>query len=272
MTIRIPPKADIETRNAFLDVEERLKALEAQKIQRKSETPTEEIVEEDPDLQVDGDLIVENDIRIEGSVDAPHLYEGLIKVVPAGEAGTSIAQRTINLASSLAIAPGGLSADSVRARMIDATGVLGPTGTDIGAPVGGNVWCYIRRAATLAVPATTSTHITWDTSYEQHGGDWWSSGTNITPPVPGLYLIIYSAYIQTGTSGTRQVRIAVNGALLDGRHGYSQITTSAQITQVVSALHEFNGTSDYVSGNLFLSHAIDCLDASMQLCRVGDHP
>ena len=121
--IRIPPKADIETQAAFRDVEERLRKLESRG--EKSISPEPQIFKgNSEDLEVASDLRVGNDVRIEGSVDAPHLYEGLIKVVPAEAGDTSIAQRVINISGSVAIVPGGLSADSIRCRYLDVGGVI----------------------------------------------------------------------------------------------------------------------------------------------------
>lgn len=271
MSIRIPPKADIDLRNAFLDIEDRLRKLEStetEKISEESETPIEET---DTDLEVEGDLIVANDVTIEGSVSAPHLYDGLVKVVPT--AIGSEAQRTINMAASLAIVPGGLSADSVRTRMLDATGVLGPTGTDIGAAVGGGVGCYLRRAATTSVSASTNTDFTPDTSISQMGGTFWTSGTDITPPVPGIYYCVASIYYQSGTDGSRRIYITHNGSNITGRHGSSQIDTAAQCVVTCSCLLSFDGSSDYTGWRAYMTGPanIDVLDTNFQMFRVGDY-
>jgi hypothetical protein len=116
--VRNPPKATIEDRSAFLDIEERLSDLEENFLSiSQTPRPVETFESINEDLEVASDLRVGNDLRVEGSVDAPHLYEGLIEVVPA--AITSPAQRVINMKSSLAIAPGSLSADTVRCRKVD---------------------------------------------------------------------------------------------------------------------------------------------------------
>jgi len=120
--IPVPTDADIQLQRAFADVENRLNTLE--KTPRDQEPPVV-VVDPVPDERVldgdtvmDGSLEIGDDLEVLGNVNAPHLYEGLIKVVPEGLDGV-IAQRTINMQASLAIVPGSLSADTVRCRRLD---------------------------------------------------------------------------------------------------------------------------------------------------------
>jgi hypothetical protein len=118
--VPIPPDADINIRRALENIENRLTALEKPK--PAAVIVPEKKVEVVSDLttlknvQINGDLRVENELDVLGAVDAPHLHEGLIEVVPSGEAGTSTAQRTLNVKGSVVIAPGGLSTHSIHAR------------------------------------------------------------------------------------------------------------------------------------------------------------
>ena len=117
--IPIPPKADIDIRRAFNNVEERLRRIEAipKPVEKSITAPKRSADQEvDGDLYVDGSLDVGEDTALNGEVSAPHLYDGLIKLIPTGTAGTSIAQRVFNISASIAIVPGGLSADSVLSR------------------------------------------------------------------------------------------------------------------------------------------------------------
>ena len=194
MTIRIPPKADIETRNAFLDIEERLRKLETQPAEKISEVAETPAVEVDPDINVEGDLTVANDVRIEGSIDAPHLFEGLIKVVPT--AIGSAAQRTINMGASLAIAPGGLSADSVRCRELFA---IRPS-------------CYVYRLAAQTISNNTVTDILWTHEHYDNAGmhDTSANTDRITITESGLYLIGGHVHWDTNSTGSRTMFITLN--------------------------------------------------------------
>jgi hypothetical protein len=126
MTIRIPPEADQNTRNAFTDIENRLKRLE-QKSAQNVVPPVTQVVEsplyEDTEIlksaNFDGDVRVDNDLEVKGSVDIPGAFEGMIQTVPIGTGGTSHATNQMNIQGSVAIAPGGLSADSLRGRVLD---------------------------------------------------------------------------------------------------------------------------------------------------------
>jgi hypothetical protein len=133
--IAIPTDADVATRRAFEEIENRLAALERKSIDIGATTADKEMLEkeildlkDDPtDLQVNGDLWVANDVTAAGTIDMPHLHEGLIKPVPSAEAGTHEAQRVINVHGSLAVVPGGVSAASVDTRNITAKDVSAKT-------------------------------------------------------------------------------------------------------------------------------------------------
>ena len=121
--IPVPTDADIQLQRAFADVENRLNTLE--KTPRDQEPPdvvANSVSDErvfDGDTIMDGSLEIGDDLEVLGSVNAPHLYEGLIKVFPDQSGTSGSPGRVINIASSVAIVPGSLSADTVRCRRLD---------------------------------------------------------------------------------------------------------------------------------------------------------
>lgn len=206
MTIRIPPKADQDLRNAFLDVEERLRKLESKPPEKISEGVQIPQTPADLDLDVEGDLRVANDVRIEGSIDAPHLYDGLFELAPSGYPND--AQRVMNLHSSLVIAPGGLSADSIKSRFIATNRIDSNV-----------IGCRVYLTGDDTISNTTVTYIPWDAAvYDTHG--FWSSGADITIPtgLSGQYLCILCWRFDTEASGRAFGGICMTGdnTTLDG--------------------------------------------------------
>ena len=117
--IRIPPDADINTRTAFEDIQRELENLRSERtvaVRPDEEERKSVAIRDQNDVEMADSLTVEGDIEVRGDVDIPHLHEGLIKVVPAT---AEEPQRVINMQASLAIAPGNLSADTVRCRELD---------------------------------------------------------------------------------------------------------------------------------------------------------
>ena len=196
MKIPVPVDASKDLRRALENIENRLSALEkpsaskpvtsedVKKIQGELETLRDtSSLTKFKDVALDGDLRVENELTVLGAVDAPHLYEGLIEVVPSGEAGTHAAQRVINLKGSLAIAPGGLSADSIRAReyhgFIEQHGGAIYDGNGLSDAVSFNVWQAPYNCTVVAVRGFIADGTSADINAQIAGNDLLSSDLTV---------------------------------------------------------------------------------------------
>jgi len=128
--LRVPTKADQPTRDAFKDVDDRLRKIERSpfgKSRSRSGKQAKGLGRAKPekltktiDSEVRGDIRVENKAEILGEVDIPQLFDGLIEEVPSETGGSSEAQRVLNIKSSVAIAPGSVSAETGRFRTLHA--------------------------------------------------------------------------------------------------------------------------------------------------------
>lgn len=80
---------------------------------------------------------------------------------------------------------------------------------------GMNYRASVRRAATATIPTGVATDVTLDTVDFQNGATWWTSGTSITVPNTGLYLMGVSATFQSGgtNAGVRKVQISNAGGV-----------------------------------------------------------
>ena len=124
--IRIPPKADYEIQTAFQDVVAELAKLRNE-IGSISTSQSETLVDSTVvpeyqttrDMLVEGDLRVENDLTVLGSITAP-IADGLIGAVPAETGGSSAAQRVIDVHASMSV-KNALQADTLRARVFQFT-------------------------------------------------------------------------------------------------------------------------------------------------------
>ena len=132
MTVRIPPKADIETQNAFRDVEMRLQALErAVGKAGLSATQMRDIqnvmsavdkIKPDPDkYEEPRETTFVGPVNFLGTARFP-TEPDLGFISNASDTLDTSAQSVHNLHGSLAIVPGGLSADSVLCRELNVHG------------------------------------------------------------------------------------------------------------------------------------------------------
>lgn len=137
--IRIPTQSDIDIQNAFFDVQQELERLR-QSIDRIDTSGTDTT-----SLENAAELAQEklNKLEFFSEIEEPpgvkksgmplrvlhqdgtwrEIADGLISAVPSGTGGASTDQRVVNVRGSVAIAPGGLSTDSVHARTIDVNSI-----------------------------------------------------------------------------------------------------------------------------------------------------
>ncbi len=220
--IPIPTDADTNTRSAFENIENRLAALEAEQGVVILPPEDDEVEISDPDQEIDGDLVINGDLTVDGDITMPALHEGLFHLIPSGEAGTSSAQRTFNMHGSLAIAPGGLSAESVRCRRLwhspDAAWAVRTGDQTIGnaawEPMKWNVWygsgkSYIGDANGPGATAATSTRIYFQTA--------------------GFWIITAGCRFDADGSGTgtRAIAIKLNGDTFHTRNNVNDTPDAA---------------------------------------------
>ena len=212
MSIRIPPEADVETRNAFTDVEEELNKLKSSVVNIEDAPPVslaslQEQIEllnsKVNELSQFQDVSESFGTKTDGlPLRALHedgnwreVIDGLVKAVPAELGGASKAQRVVNVLASLAVI-NGLSADSVRCR---------------------NLWaprpaCHLYRSAAQTVANTTYTDMLW-TNEEYDNASMHSTTANtdrITIPEAGFYVVGYHLFFSANTTGDRNSFITLN--------------------------------------------------------------
>lgn len=220
MSIRIPQKADIETQNAFRDVEARLRALEAKPTQSgASAEDVQRLKAEMDSAKPDPDRYEElrestfiAPVNFLGSPQFPNGAEwGFIR--DGSDVLDTDAQKVMNLNASLAISPGGLSADSVFARKADIQG------GDIYCPNGvRSQRAYIKRAASQSIANTTYDDVEFDTE-TANPDSLWSSGdtTKITLNRDGLWLIVSNTIWDADTDGYRLHELHLNDTTVIAR-------------------------------------------------------
>lgn len=131
--IRIPLSTDItEIQSAFTDVDLALSEIRMLRAEvaalrnaakTQSERPSAPSYVTQPTTIIEGDLRVTGNIDVRGDVDMPRELGGIIKAVPPGLSGYSLAQSRAVVNGSLSVL-NGLSADTVVTRQIYVGGVL----------------------------------------------------------------------------------------------------------------------------------------------------
>ena len=154
---------------------------------------------------------------------------------------------------------------------------INDTQYDLGSLIGDGVYCMIRRAATQSISASTTTQISFDTSVYESGGNFWTSGTDVTPPVPGAYLCIGSIYWDSQTwvaHKHQQNYLTRNGGGYGTRTGQQDHNTpgaTMRITHSFSNVMSFNGSTDYAGLSCYHtdSGSKTVNDATIFMVRIG---
>ena len=212
MSIRVPPKADPDTRNAFTDIEQELNELKSSVISIE-ETPAVSLASLQEQIELLNSKVNElsqfQDVsesfgtKTDGlPLRALHedgnwreVIDGLVKAVPAELGGASKAQRVVNVLASLAVL-NGLSADSVRCRKLWAPRPA----------------CHIYRSAAQTIANNTNTDVLWTNQWFDNSG-MHSTDVNtdrITVPEDGIYLAGIHFLWESNTTGDRQSTITLN--------------------------------------------------------------
>lgn len=101
---------------------------------------------------------------------------------------------------------------------------------------------------------TTNTDIAWNAEdYDSDGmHDNSTNNTRITPTTAGIYLVTFSvAFTFSGTSSTFSMFILKNGA--DAANRFYNLSRTVLHRDSLSAIIEFNGTTDYVTAKFDLA-------------------
>lgn len=94
---------------------------------------------------------------------------------------------------------------------------------------------------------TTTTAVTWTTPASDNYTAWAvGNPTRVTPKVAGWYEINGSIGFAANATGVRIVQLAKNGATTLAQSTTNNVTASFNTVVQISALVQFNGSTDYV--------------------------
>lgn len=223
MTIRIPPKADIETQNAFRDIEQRLRDLEsARPTAQVPQTDIETIKADIEKMKADPDKYEElrettfvAPVNFEGDLGVlGNIYPGFLDVSTVGSAD----QKTMNMHGSLAIAPGGLSADSVFCR----TAIM--SGREVLTPHG---FVELTRTTAQEIANDSITAVQWEVISNPDNLFSTASTTRITVNKTGWWLFTASVQWESNTTGKRFLAVRVDGTTLRANSDHGAVTNTS---------------------------------------------
>lgn len=117
-------------------------------------------------------------------------------------------------------------------------------------------WTRLALQANQSIPNTTATAVLFGAGSEiRDDRNWHSTSTNtdrITPDLPGRYQVIGNVYFAANATGDRRIYAAKNGAT--SNNWSREIANGSNgINSIVGGIYECNGTTDYLSLQVFQS-------------------